>query len=158
MEGYIDSSKVSLAEVETLLSEEYTFKPLFHGLFAKVSLKTKTDKDFIITSKKISVSNRNLVETSSNDFNKLYNVYTKNEVSTGALFNRKTIDLLCEYATVTSSLLDIKVSGKNIYFRFGIGPLFDGLIFSSDEKKRLYIFSLICMIIKNVNDSIINIK
>ena len=158
MEGYMDSSKVSLAEVETLMSEEYSFKPLFHGLFAKVSLKNKTDKDFIITSKKISISNRDIHETTSNDFNKLYNVYTKNGVNIGTLFNKKTIDLLCEYALITSSLVDIKVSGKNIFFRFGIGPLFDGLIFSSDEKKRLYLFSLICMIIKNVNDMVIDIK
>ena len=158
MSGKIGTSKIKMAEVETLEKDEENLYPLFHGLFAHVKLKNKVKNSIIITSTNVELKNRELVSTTSDRFNESYHIYTKGKLTSYALLEKRTIDLLCELADLSSIDVDIKIEDNDIFLRFGTGPLFDDLIFSKEEKKRLYEFSLICDIIRSINDSLIKLS
>lgn len=155
MSGYFSKNKIVMGEVETLkYDENKVLKPIFHGLYAHINLNVNSKTEAIITSKDIIMSNKKLVSTTSEEFDSYYNTYISKSPSSYELLNKETVSKLIELATLSDILVDIKITSKDVYFRFGTGPLFDGLIFSKDEKRRLYEFSLIVDIIRSLNDSL----
>lgn len=155
IKGTLNGNEITIAEVETLKNNDNTNpQPVFHGVFAKISLKHKIKNNVIITTKDEQVENRNIVYTTNSEFNSLFNVYSDDKIETYTLLNERVQNELIELYKMFNLTMDIKIIKHDVFIRIHTGAIFDKLIFTLDEKKKVYEFSIICEVIKELNDSL----
>lgn len=156
MKGKIDGNETILAEVETLKKQADFNNPLpvFHGVFAHIKLKNKIKNNVIITTKDEQVQNRSIVYTTNKEFNNIFNIYSDNKIDTYTLLNECVQNKLIELYKLFELTMDIKIVNHDVFVRMHTGAIFDNLIFTYDEKRRVYEFSIICEVLKELNASL----
>lgn len=157
MTGNLGTSKVSICEVKSSnIVEDDEMNTNFEGVFAYIELKNKVKNSIIITTKDEMLSNRNIVYTEDNEFNNVFNVYSDNQIDAYTYLNEKVRQDLLDLYKFSKMTMDIKISKNKVYLRFNSGPIFENLIFTLEEKSKVYKFCLMCDVIKDLNDCIIN--
>lgn len=156
MVGNLNTSQVKMCEVLSQLKNKREVITNFHGLFCHINLEEKVNGQIIITTKDKVLSNRTEVKTEDEEFNKVFNIYSEDKINTYTFLNDKTRKDLIDLYKFTKMSMDIKISKKDIFIRFNCGPIFENLIFTLEEKSKVYKFILMCEIIKDINDCVIN--
>jgi len=91
---------------------------------------------------------------SHQEINKLFNVYSDDKIETYTLLNERVQNELIELYKMFNLTMDIKIIKRDVFIRIHTGAIFDKLIFTADEKRKVYEFSIICEVIKELNDSL----
>lgn len=152
MKGKMHESDVSLVEIETLskTTETSKQKPIFHGMFIHMKLNNSFKDNLIITTKDEVIENRTISYTNNEVFNNYFNTYTNDLIMTNEFLNDELVNRLLELYVRYGITIDIKINKKDAYLRFFTGPMFDTLIFTREEKKKVYLFYSVCLTINEI--------
>ena len=162
VKGRLDSGEyLRVADIETidkLDDAEYT---TFAGIFA-FSISQNYFKDTVIVSKEIRIDNKK-VELDSSEFEKIFNVYSKDKILAIRILTPDIMELLVEFYKKYDIRYEISFKENTINFKFHTGPMFEAKISeNSMDKETLFtyysIFKLIMEVTTKVNKELQNFE
>lgn len=124
---------IKMAEVETVKEETSTDSDgkkttttytLFHGLFGVIEMDKSINNDMYIFQGK-AYFNKKRLEMDSEDFEKIFDVTSKNDIITTQLLTHDVMAMLVDFYNKTKMDFDIGVYNDKIYFRFKTGNVFE---------------------------------
>lgn len=134
MEGKIDSKYfIQMAEVHTIDEETSTdangnttttSTTKFHGLFAKIELNKSINNSLLIR-KNHSISKKNRLDMDSQDFEKVFDVSSSNQIIGMQLLTHDVMELLLSFKDTTGITFDISIYNNIMYLRFHTGSVFE---------------------------------
>lgn len=124
---------IKMAEVETI--KEETSKDsdgniststynIFHGLFGVIEMDKSINNDMYIFQGK-TFFNKKRLEMDSEDFEKIFDVTSKNDIITTQLLTHDVMAMLVDFYNKTKMNFDIGIYNNKIYFRFETGNVFE---------------------------------
>ena len=164
-----DGYKIQMAEVHT--EEESTdsdgnttTSTVFHGLFACVEfdkyintyLKIRQNQKFLF------IKNKHKLEMDSGEFEKIYDVYTENNIITMQLLTADIMQMFIDFKNKNKLIPQLTLKENKLYIRFETGGVFEASILKKsldyEVLKRYYdiinfTLELTEKFIKNVNET-----
>lgn len=130
IETKIDNKyNIKMAEVHITVksdddpSEETTFQ----GIFAKIELDENIKNDLIIISSK-KISKKEKLEMDSAEFEKYFDVSSKNEITGMQILTHDVMELLVDYRKQMNCPFDIRIIGNVVYVRLHTGSVFEAKV------------------------------
>lgn len=144
VEAVIDNKNaIRLAEVHTVDvqthrnsggSSHTTRTTKFYGLFAQINIDTYLDCSLRIRPHDF-WKNGNEVEMDSNEFQKIFDVESKDRIKAMQFLTHDVMEELISFKKYLGSYFDIYITGNSIYIRLHVGNLFESVI---DKKEVIY--------------------
>ena len=170
-----DGSLLKMSQVHTEEEHETTdsdghtsttYVTTFMGLYGIIKLKTATNADFsIINNSKLSKFNKNRIEMESTEFEKYYDVFSGSKDSgirqnAMEILTPDAIESLVKIRNLFEQSINIRVYKDKIYFRIGVGDIFEAPTFKSSVnfemlQKYFLIIDVPRMVYETLIDSIL---
>lgn len=124
---------IKMAEVETEKEETTkdsegkettTTYTIFHGLFGVIDMDKSINNDMYIFQGK-TFFNKKRLEMDSEDFEKIFDVTSKNDIITTQLLTHDVMATLVDFYNKTKMNFDIGIYNNKIFFRFETGNVFE---------------------------------
>ena len=91
----------------------------------------------------------------SQEFEKMFDVYTTNKLITMQILTSDIMEMLIEFRNILGRAFEIVIQQGHIYVRFDTGDIFEPKVFkSSVDKKRLMMCYLVLVITKELSQRI----
>ena len=137
-----ENKKLSIASVltqnrRTNSRGEISYHTVFDGMFVKIKLEKNTDLEMYIRRdieeknflekpvvKKFSFEKMN-IKLDSSEFEKLFDVYSSNEIITMQILTADAMELLIDLQKKLNNYFEITIKNNNIYIRLNSGNIFD---------------------------------
>ncbi len=117
----------TIEEVESTDSDGHTTTTeytKFHGLFGVIEMEKSINNDLFIFQGR-SFFDKKRLEMDSEDFEKIFDVKSKNNIITMQLLTHDVMALLVDFYNKTKIKFDIGIYNNKIYFRFKTGEIFE---------------------------------
>jgi len=154
------NTKVQLADLHFLYyhrgGKDSHTEEVFEGIMAVVT-REKYIQNEIILSRNTFLKSRNRVKSDNNEFEKLFDIYAKDENIENMILSQDVKENLLELYKKYGIMFEISIKGNDIFIRFFTGGLFEnvasGIVFSKKKLYREYvIFTSILEIIEKINE------
>ena len=126
--------KINMAEVKTQRESRdedghVTYTTIFHGLFAEVKLDKSVPSEIKIRRNILSLfDNKNRVEMDSSEFEKIFNVYSKDKIMTMQLLTADVMEMFINFKEESKTIPEITIKNNNLFIRFATGDIFEASI------------------------------
>lgn len=168
----LDNILLKMAQVRITEISEYkdsdgyvrkTETTLFHGLFGIIDIhNTLISKVDIMSNNFLNRFNKNRIEMDSAEFEKCYDIFTKDKVRTMEIFTSDIIDEINKFREDIGHEIQIRIFRGKIFFRIPCGNIFEAPVFKDAlDYKTLYKYfriidspiSIMTKIVENINQT-----
>lgn len=158
----INISKVLAVKTATVDEDgsDSLYNSTYNGICAIVDLnKTYANKIIIKKNKLLQLSKDDKIEMDSNEFEKIYDLYTEDKIGAMQLISSEIMDMLIEFNKNNHITPELIIYHNRLYIRFDVYNIFNSkLLKNSLNKDRLYydyriidsIYTLTCKIVGNI--------
>lgn len=138
---------IQLAEVATYDIKEYTDAEgnkkeerteTFRGMYGVVRLEKNLLSEIkIATNFNVKKFNNNRIEVDSAEFEKYYDLFTKDKVTAMRIFTADLIEKYIDIINVSNRPFELKIEDNLVFFRFRCGQMFEPPVFSDGLSENL---------------------
>ena len=149
---YMDMSEVKTTYIKDLEIKNSPSKTMFWGMCGVIRSEKFNFNDIYIRRDKVKIfKEADRVKVDSVEFEKYFDVYSKDKELVKKLLNFEVIDLFIKFKVESGLKYEIVMKKDTIYFRFYTGMMFEIQPFNRvKEKEMLWIYHMICEFMKSL--------
>lgn len=149
---YMDMSEVKTVYIKDLENEQSPAKTMFWGMCGVIRSDNFNFNDIYIRRDKLKIfPSSDRVKVDSVEFEKYFDVYSKDKELVKRLLNFEMIDLFIKFKVESGLKYEIVMKRNSVYFRFYTGMMFEVQPFNRvKEKEMLWIYHMICEFMKSI--------
>ena len=123
--------KINMAEVKTQKESRdeeghVTYTTIFHGLFSEIELENYMPAEIKIRKNTISLfDSKDKVEMDSSEFEKIFNVYGTNKITTMQLLTADVMEMFINFKEKNKIVPELTIKNNKLYIRFATGSIFE---------------------------------
>lgn len=127
--------KIQMSEVHTQSKHRDSkgrthYTTLFHGLFAEVEIGKNLNNHIKIRKNTIKIfDSKERIEMDSGEFEKIYDIYTKNKIETMQLFTSEILQMFVDFKNENKVTPELTIVNDNLYIRVETGNVFEANMF-----------------------------
>lgn len=130
--GTLDNGyKINMGEVKTQRESRdeeghVTYTTIFHGLFSEIELENYMPAEIKIRKNTISLfDSKDKVEMDSSEFEKIFNVYGTNKITTMQLLTADVMEMFINFKEKNKIVPELTIKNNKLYIRFATGSIFE---------------------------------
>lgn len=123
--------KINMAEVKTQKESRdeeghVTYTTIFHGLFSEIELENYMPAEIKIRKNTISLfDSKDKVEMDSSEFEKIFNVYGTNKITTMQLLTADVMEMFINFKEKNKIVPELTIKNNKLYIRYATGSIFE---------------------------------
>ena len=132
MTGTLDNGyKINIGEVKTQRESRdkeghVTYTTIFHGLFSEIELENYMPAEIKIRKNTISLfDSKDKVEMDSSEFEKIFNVYGTNKITTMQLLTADVMEMFINFKEKNKIVPELTIKNNKLYIRYATGSIFE---------------------------------
>ena len=130
--GTLDNGyKINIGEVKTQRESRdkeghVTYTTIFHGLFSEIELENYMPAEIKIRKNTISLfDSKDKVEMDSSEFEKIFNVYGTNKITTMQLLTADVMEMFINFKEKNKIVPELTIKNNKLYIRYATGSIFE---------------------------------